>query len=106
MQEKVSNFARNLGKMYLNAEIKKGIFSRYSPKNDPNDTGSPESQIALLTYRILALTRHLQEHKKDYKTQRALLKLVGRRKKLLAYLKRKDIERYRKLISVLNIREI
>lgn len=92
--------------MYLNSEIKKEIFARYSPKQDPNDTGSPESQIALLTYRILALTQHMQEHRHDYKAQRALLHFVGKRKKLLAYLKRKSIERYRKLISELNIREI
>ncbi len=89
---------------YLNKEIKQRIFATYSPKKDPKDSGSPESQIALLTYRIMRLTDHLKEHKHDFSTQRALLKLVGRRKKLLAYLKRKDIERYRSIIERLNIR--
>ncbi len=89
--------------MYLTKEIKKEIFSKYG-KSD-NDTGSPEAQIALFTYRINHLNEHLKTHKHDYRTQRALLKLVGKRKKLLRYLKQRDIERYRKIIKELNLRK-
>jgi len=69
-----------------------------------NDTGSPEVQIALLTTRIKALTEHLKVHTKDHHTRRGLLKLVGQRRNLLAYLKKTDINRYRELISSLGIR--
>ena len=91
--------------MYLNPEIKQKIFETYSPKKDPKDSGSPESQIALLTFRIKRLSEHLEEHKHDFRTKRAMLSLIGRRKKLLAYLKRIDINRYRNLIRRLGIRK-
>ena len=69
------------------------------------DTGSPEVQIALLTARIDLLTEHLKEHKKDHHSRRGLLKMVGQRRGLLAYLKDKDIERYRAIIARLGIRK-
>lgn len=68
------------------------------------DTGSPEVQIALLTFRIKYLTEHLKEHKKDHATRRGLFKLIGQRKGLLKYLNNLDIERYRELTSKLQIR--
>ncbi len=68
------------------------------------DTGSPEVQITLLTERINGLSGHFDEHKKDHHSRRGLLKMVGRRRSLLDYLKRKDIERYRRLISELGLR--
>ena len=69
------------------------------------DSGSPEVQIALLTQRINRLTEHLKENKHDYHTQRGLLKLVGRRRRLLAYLTKNDVGRYRSLISRLGLRK-
>ena len=69
------------------------------------DTGSPEVQVALLTARINHLTEHLKEHKNDHHSRRGLLKMVGRRRNLLAYLKKKDIERYRALITKLGLRK-
>jgi small subunit ribosomal protein S15 len=69
------------------------------------DTGSPEVQVALLSARIVNLTEHFQSHKKDHHSRRGLLKLVGQRKSLLNYLKGKSIERYRSIISELNIRK-
>ena len=69
------------------------------------DTGLPEVQIAILTARINYLTEHLKEHKKDHHSRRGLLKLVGQRRGLLDYLRRKDIERYRALIAKLNLRK-
>ena len=69
------------------------------------DTGSPEVQIALLTNRITELTEHLKAHSKDFHTRRGLLKLVGQRRSLLQYLKKKDINRYRTLIQELGIRK-
>ena len=69
------------------------------------DTGSPEVQIAILTARINYLTEHLKEHKKDHHSRRGLLKLVGQRRGLLDYLRRKDIERYRNLLDKLNLRK-
>ena len=71
----------------------------------PNDTGSPEVQIALLTARIKHLTEHLKVHKKDHHSRRGLLKMVGQRRGLLNYLKDKDIERYRTLIAELGLRK-
>jgi small subunit ribosomal protein S15 len=68
------------------------------------DTGSPEVQVAVLTRRIAHLTEHLRAHKHDYHSRRGLLKLVGRRRRLLEYLQKKDVERYRALISKLGLR--
>ena len=76
-----------------------------SNKTHENDTGSPEIQIAILTKRINDLTEHLKIHKKDHHSRRGLLKMVGRRRNLLAYLQKKDIERYRAIIAKLNIRK-
>lgn len=70
-----------------------------------NDTGSPEVQIAILTKRINDLTEHLKEHKKDHHSRRGLLKMVGHRRNLLNYLMKKDIERYRAIITKLGIRK-
>jgi len=70
-----------------------------------SDTGSPEVQIALLTQRIVSITEHLKVHKKDHHTRRGLLMLVGQRRRLLDYIKNKDITRYRKLIKTLKIRK-
>ncbi|MBR4940207.1 MAG: 30S ribosomal protein S15 [Burkholderiaceae bacterium] len=69
------------------------------------DTGSPEVQVALLTARINELTPHFKEHKKDHHSRRGLLKMVSRRRKLLDYLKRTDVDAYRKLIDALNLRK-
>ena len=69
------------------------------------DTGSPEVQIALLTARIAYLTEHLKEHKKDHHSRRGLLKMVGHRRRLLSYLYKSDIERYRAIIAKLNLRK-
>ncbi|MBO7279316.1 MAG: 30S ribosomal protein S15 [Bacteroidales bacterium] len=88
---------------YLSAEKKQEIFGQYGKSN--KDTGSPEGQIALFSYRIAHLTKHLQANKKDYGTQRALLRLVGKRRRLLDYLKANDIERYRKIVKDLNLRK-
>jgi len=71
-----------------------------------SDTGSPEVQIALLTARINQLTEHLRTHRKDFHSRRGLLMMVGQRRRLLAYLSRKDIDRYRQLIARLSIRDI
>jgi len=89
--------------MYLTKEKKQELFRNYGMNE--KDTGSPESQIALFTYRINHLTEHLNVHKKDHSTRLALLKLVGKRRRLLDYLKNKDIERYRKIIDQLNLRK-
>ena len=74
-------------------------------KTHENDTGSPEVQIALLTERINHLNEHLKVHKKDYRSRRGLLKMVGRRRNLLNYLMDKDIERYREVIARLKLRK-
>jgi small subunit ribosomal protein S15 len=89
--------------MYLTAEKKQDIFKDYGKSK--TDTGSPESQIALFTYRINHLTLHLKKNKKDFSTQRALLKLVGKRRRLLDYLKNRDIEKYRAIIKALKLRK-
>ncbi len=70
-----------------------------------SDTGSPEVQVALLTTRIKEITEHLKIHKKDYHTRRGLLKLIGQRRRLLDYIMKKDIVRYRKLIKALELRK-
>lgn len=83
--------------MHLSNEEKADIFEKYG--KDRNDTGSPESQIALFSVRIAHLTQHLKENHKDHATQRALKSLVGKRRALLDYLIRKDIQRYRDIIA-------
>ena len=70
-----------------------------------NDTGSPEVQIAILTDRIVTLTEHLKEHPKDFHSRRGMLKMVGQRRNLLGYLKKKDISRYRAIIEKLGLRK-
>ena len=82
---------------------KQEIIAKYG--RTPNDTGSPEVQIALLTARISLLTDHLKMHKKDHHSRRGLLKMVGQRRSMLAYLQKKDINRYRALIAKLGIRK-
>ncbi|MBN1597952.1 MAG: 30S ribosomal protein S15 [Bacteroidales bacterium] len=89
--------------MKLTAEEKQKIFSQHGKSKQ--DTGSPESQIALFSNRIRHLTEHLKNNKKDFNTQRALLKLVGKRRRLLDYLKKRDIERYRAIIKALDLRK-
>ncbi len=74
-------------------------------KRDENDTGSPEVQIALLTERIVELTEHLKVHKKDNHSRRGLLKMVGKRRNLLNYLAKKDVQRYRDIIEKLDLRK-
>ncbi|MDR0558922.1 MAG: 30S ribosomal protein S15 [Prevotellaceae bacterium] len=88
---------------YLTSEKKQEIFKDYGKSN--TDTGSPESQVALFSYRINYLTEHLKVHKKDYNTERSLMRLVGKRRRLLDYLKRVDIERYRSIVKLLNLRK-
>lgn len=87
---------------YLTSEQKQEIFGKYG--KNPQDSGAAESQIALFTVRIQHLTEHLQLHKKDHATQRSLLKLVGKRRRMLEYLKEKDLERYRAIVKELNLR--
>ncbi len=89
--------------MYLSAEKKKEIFTKYG--KDDQDTGSAEGQIALFTYRIKHLTEHLKQNKKDLFTQRSLVRLVGKRRKLLEYLIEKDVTRYRAIIKELGLRK-
>ena len=89
--------------MYLDSEKKKEIFAKYGTSN--TDTGSPEAQIALFSYRISHLTEHLKSNQKDYSTERSLKILVGKRRRLLDYLVKVDIERYRAIIKELGIRK-
>ena len=89
--------------MYLTTEKKSEIFKKYGKSVE--DSGSPEGQIALFSLRIAHLTEHLKKNKKDFSTQRALVKLVGKRRRLLNYLKNRDIERYRKIIKALKLRK-
>lgn len=89
--------------MYLSKEKKTEIFKQYGGAE--NNTGSAEGQIALFTYRINYLTGHLKKNHKDYNTERSLVKLVGKRRSLLDYLKNNDIEKYRSLIKDLGIRK-
>ncbi|MGM0477688.1 MAG: 30S ribosomal protein S15 [Bacteroidota bacterium] len=88
--------------MYLSVEKKKEIFKKHGKSE--NDTGSAEGQIALFTYRIGHLTEHLKKNRKDFGTQRSLQLLVGKRRSLLDYLKKKDIERYRSIVKELGLR--
>lgn len=87
----------------LTLEQKKQIMQDH--KRSESDTGSPEVQIAMLTNRITYLTEHLKEHKKDHHSRRGLLKMVGRRRSLLAYLRNKEIARYRDILAKLNLRK-
>ncbi|MCD6065524.1 MAG: ribosomal protein [Bacteroidetes bacterium] len=89
--------------MYLTSEVKKGIFKTHGGAE--KNTGSTEGQVALFTHRIAHLTGHLQKNKKDFSTQRSLLNLVGKRRSLLDYLKKKDINKYRALIKTLDLRK-
>lgn len=88
--------------MAMNNEAKQAIMAEF--KLHDSDTGSPEVQVALLSERIKEVTAHLKIHKKDFHSRRGLLKLIGQRRRLLDYLQRKDIARYRKLIKALGLR--
>lgn len=88
--------------MAYTSESKKEVIGKL--KTHETDTGSPEVQVGLLTHRISYLTEHLKTHKKDHHSRRGLLMLVGRRRRLLNYVKKKDVQRYRTLIEALNIR--
>ncbi len=96
MQKKIG------GKMPLAKEKKAEIVSKF--KVHEKDTGSPEVQVALLTQHIKELTEHFKVHKKDHHSKRGLLKMIGRRKRLLEYLKNKDVEKYKNLIKELGLR--
>jgi small subunit ribosomal protein S15 len=96
-------YKRTGGKKMISKEKKTAIINEYATK--PGDTGSPEVQVAVLTERIKELTEHLKVNKKDHHSRRGLLKMVGQRRRLLAYLKKKDIERYRSLIERLGLRK-
>jgi small subunit ribosomal protein S15 len=88
--------------MAMSAADKQSIIEEY--KRGPGDTGSPEVQVALLTHRIKELTGHFTEHKHDHHSRQGLVRMVNSRRKLLDYLKGKDVERYRALISSLGLR--
>ena len=89
--------------MYLTKKIKEDIFKDNG--SSEKDTGSTEGQIALFTTKINHLTKHLKVNKKDFNTERSLLKMVGKRKSLLSYLKNKDINKYRSIIKKLSLRK-
>ncbi len=89
--------------MYLTSEVKKEIFKLHGETE--TNTGSSEGQIALFSHRINHLTEHLKLNRKDFNTQRSLINLVGKRRRLLDYLKNNDIERYRAIIKTLGIRK-
>lgn len=89
--------------MYLTPEVKKGLFKDYGKSEF--DTGSSEGQVALFTFRIQHLTEHLKINKKDSATRRSLVLLVGKRRRLLEYLKNQDIARYREIIKKLKLRK-
>jgi small subunit ribosomal protein S15 len=89
--------------MAITKERKQEIFKSFGKSEE--DTGSPEVQVALLTERIVHLTEHFKTHKKDHGGRRGLLRLVGKRRDLLTYLRRNDIERYRKVIAELGLRK-
>ena len=88
--------------MYLDKKVKTDIFKKHG--GSEKNTGSTEGQIALFTFRISHLTEHLKKNRKDFHTQRALIKLVGKRRKLLDYLYVKDITRYREIVAKLGLR--
>ena len=87
----------------ISKESKAEIIAKY--KRDENDTGSPEVQVAILTERINELTEHLKVHKKDNHSRRGLLKMVGKRRNLLNYLAKKDVNRYREIVAKLGLRK-
>ncbi|MCU4137764.1 MAG: 30S ribosomal protein S15 [Thermodesulfobacteriota bacterium] len=89
--------------MPLDPEIKREIIEKF--RRHPNDTGSPEVQIALLSARIKQLEEHLKVHRKDFHSRRGLMKLIGQRRALLNYLKRSDFERYQNLIQTLGLKK-
>ncbi|CAL2076956.1 30S ribosomal protein S15 [Tenacibaculum dicentrarchi] len=89
--------------MYLTKEVKEGLFEKHGKSKA--DTGTSEGQIALFTFRINHLTEHLKKNRKDFNTERSLVKMVGKRRSLLDYLKKKDITRYRAIIKELGIRK-
>ncbi|MBP7506773.1 MAG: 30S ribosomal protein S15 [Prolixibacteraceae bacterium] len=89
--------------MYLDSEKKKEFFAKFGKSE--SDTGSAEGQVAMFSFRIAHLTEHLKKNRKDFGTQRALISLVGKRRRLLDYLKDRDIERYRAIIKELNLRK-
>lgn len=88
--------------MYLSSEKKQEIFKEFGGAE--NNTGSAEGQIALFSYRISHLTEHLKQNRKDFGTQKSLIRLVGKRRALLDYLKKNDIERYRAIVAKLGLR--
>lgn len=96
------NHFNNIG-MYLTKELKADIFKKYG--EDAKNTGSTEGQIALFTHRINHLTEHLKNNRKDYNTERSLVKMVGKRRSLLDYLAKKDIMRYRAIVKELGLRK-
>ena len=89
--------------MYLTKEVKAEIFTKHG--KSATDTGNSEGQIALITHRINHLTEHLKKNRKDYNTERSLVRLVGKRRSLLDYLIKVDVLRYRAIIKELNIRK-
>jgi len=89
--------------MYLTKEAKEKLFKKHG--KDANDTGSAEGQITLFTHRIEHLTEHLKNNRKDYNTERSLVKLVGKRRSLLDYLTKKDVLRYRAIVKELELRK-
>jgi len=91
--------------MYLTSKIKQDLFQKHGFAKKKEDTGSAEAQVALFTHRINHLTNHLNGNKKDFSTQQGLMKLVGKRKKLLNYLQKTNIERYRAILADLDLRK-
>jgi small subunit ribosomal protein S15 len=89
--------------MYLTKEVKESIFEKHGKSK--NDTGSTEGQVALFTHRINHLTEHLKRNRKDFNTERSLVMMVGKRRRLLDYLKKSEINRYRAIILELGIRK-
>jgi small subunit ribosomal protein S15 len=89
--------------MPLHSDRKQNLIQQY--RTHEGDTGSPEVQVALLTERITYLTEHFRTHAKDHHSRRGLLKMVSQRRSLLDYLKRKNLERYRKIVAALNLRK-
>jgi len=91
--------------MYLTKEKKQDLFEKHGSLRSKTDTGSAESQVALFTHRINYLTEHLKSHPKDFSTRLGLLKLVGKRRRILDHLHKTDIQRYRKTLTDLDLRK-